>query len=288
MIGHAFDQSPGDGGNHPGAWPTLRERIDVSEISTLPPPPPGGGGASPFDDIRREDEDGNEYWLARDLQAVMGYQRWEDFLRIIERAIRSSENTGTYSEQAFSALTEKGTGGRDRLDYRLSRYAAYLVAMNGDPNKPQVASAQAYFAIRTREAEAATAKPMTELEMARKYLAALEREQAANKELEVTRPKATKWDRFCNADGLIGMTSLADILQVNVKTLTNWLVEVNLFRREVPRSGGARNLPRRPLQSSGHFAVKIETANGVSFSVAYATPRGVDLIVDMWGRRTEP
>lgn len=245
-----------------------------------------GSGDSPFDRIRREDERG-EFWLGRELQPMMGYAQWRDFDEVVNRAIRSAENTGTYSDQAFCALAQKGTGGAPRADYRLNRYAAYLVAMNGHPNKPQVAAAQAYFATKTREAEAATSKPMTEIEMARKYLAVLEREEQISKELEVAKPKAGKWDAFCNADGLIGMTELADILKSNVRTLTAWLVETGIFRRQTSANGGNRNLPRTTYQRSGHFEVKTETKNGFAFPVAYATPHGVDLVVDFWGRRTD-
>lgn len=242
-------------------------------------------GASPFDQARQEDEFG-EYWLARDMQALMGYDTWERFNQVINRAIRSSENTGTFSDQAFSEIPETGGDGAAQSDYRLSRYAAYLVAMNGDPNKPPVAAAQAYFAVRTREAEAATAKPMDELEMARKYVAVLEREQRLTKELAVAVPKAGKWDAYCNSEGLIGMTEVADILGLNVQTLTSWLVEINLFRRQVSANGGGRNMPRTGYQNSGHFAVKTESKNGQVFAVAYCTPRGVDLIVDFWGRHS--
>ncbi|MEV0584125.1 phage antirepressor KilAC domain-containing protein [Nonomuraea sp. NPDC050310] len=243
-------------------------------------------GDSPFDRIRREDEQG-EYWMARELQEVMGYDQWRRFEDSIERAVRSAENTATYSDQAFCRVRQEGTGGAPRSDYRLNRYAAYLVAMNGDPNKPQVAAAQSYFAVRTREAEIATNRPMSELEMARKYVAVLEREQQLAKELEVAKPKAGKWDAYCNSEGLIGMTEVADIFGTNVKTLTNWLVEINLFRRQVSKAGGSRNLPRTTSQNSGHFVVKTETNNGVIFPVAYATPQGVDLMADLWGRQTK-
>jgi DNA-damage-inducible protein D len=239
---------------------------------------------SPFDTIRRIDSDGSEFWSARDLQPLMGYSTWERFLGVIERATRSSENTGTYSDQAFSQIREEGTGGAPRLDFHLSRYAAYLVAMNGDPNKPAVAAAQAYFAIRTREAETATARPMSELELARRYLAAVEAEIAMTKELEVVRPKAGRWDEFCNSEGLIGMREVADHLKLHVNQLTRWLTEVNLFRTQKSR-GSNRNLPRKPYCDHGFFAVRLETTNNVSYPVAYVTPKGFDLIVDTWEKR---
>ncbi|MFI1677027.1 RhuM family protein [Streptomyces sp. NPDC020607] len=111
-------------------------------------------GTSPFDGICHLDTYGREHWSARQLMTLMGYARWEDFAgTVIDRAIRSAKNTGTYSDQAFSVVTERATGGRTRSDYHPSRGAAYLVALNGDPKKRQVADAQVYFTVRTREAE---------------------------------------------------------------------------------------------------------------------------------------
>lgn len=270
-------EAPGGSANTSQKGTGMSEAITVSS--------PVEPGTSPFDALRHEDEIG-EFWLARELQPVMGYAHWRDFDEVVNRAIRSAENTNTYSDQAFCAVTQKGTGGAPRADYRLNRYAAYLVAMNGHPNKPQVAQAQAYFATKTREAELnASAKPMSEIELARKYVAVLEREMQQRAELEVARPKAGKWDAYLNSDGLIGMTELADLLKTNVKALTNWLVDAGFFRRQTSENGGKRNMPRKSFQDAGHFAVKLETSNGRSFPTAYAAATGVDMIADAWERR---
>lgn len=119
-------------------------------------------GQSPFDAIRREGPDGGR-WSARDLMPVMGYDKWHNFQRVVDRAIRAAENTGTYSEQGFSRVREEGTGGAPRIDYHLDRAAAYLVAMNGDPSKTEVAQAQAYFAAMTRRAELGVAPAPREI-----------------------------------------------------------------------------------------------------------------------------
>ncbi|WP_329103227.1 phage antirepressor KilAC domain-containing protein [Streptomyces sp. NBC_01439] len=109
---------------------------------------------NPFDAIRQVRPDGSEVWSARALMLLMGYDRWHNFQTAIERAIRAAENTGTFTPEAFYRLREEGTGGAPRTDYLLNRYGAYLVALNGDPvKKPLVAAAQAYFVVRTRQAE---------------------------------------------------------------------------------------------------------------------------------------
>lgn len=120
-------------------------------------------GTSPFDAIRRVREDGSEYWSARDLMPLLGYPTWQHFAPVIERAAAAAANQD--HEGLFTAIREN-SGGRPREDFRLIRFAAYLVAMNGDPRKAEVAAAQSYFAVRTREAEVRQrARELTRLEL---------------------------------------------------------------------------------------------------------------------------
>lgn len=124
-------------------------------------------GVSPFDAIHRLRPDGSEYWSARELQPLQGYSNWQNFTKAIERAKLAATNTGIDVESAFVQVAKltgvNKLGDQQRSDYELSRFACYLVAMNGDPGKPEVAAAQAYFAVRAREAEVRSVKLTVEL-----------------------------------------------------------------------------------------------------------------------------
>lgn len=124
-------------------------------------------GSSPFDAMREVRADGTEFWSARRIQPHMGYAEWRNFQTVIERARMAASNSGEDAQNLFVAVTKKGDG-RPQSDFELTRYAAYLVALNGDPSKPESASAQSYFVVRTREAETLSAlslgDPLDELD----------------------------------------------------------------------------------------------------------------------------
>lgn len=111
---------------------------------------------SPFDRLRKVDEFGNEYWSARDLYPHSGYSEFRKFEMVIRRAMQACRNNGENVELNFAETSEVSSAERGPSsikDYRISRYGAYLTFMNGDPNNHQIALAQSYFAIKTREAE---------------------------------------------------------------------------------------------------------------------------------------
>jgi hypothetical protein len=114
-------------------------------------------GRSPFDDVRRVEDDGTEWWSARELMPLLGYERWENFLNAMRRAMTSCRNIGINPPDHFREVTnmiEIGKGARRAsLDYHLDRVACYQTAMNGDPEKREIALAQAYFYVQTRRAE---------------------------------------------------------------------------------------------------------------------------------------
>lgn len=125
----------------------------------------------------------------------------------------------------------------------------------------------------------------SKLEMARDLVAALEAKEALEAANKVLAPKATKWDKVVNADGLIGMTAIADMIDLPVKDFTNWLVNIGVFRKQLSRFGSNQNMPRRTYQKAGYFEIKIENNGKVSYEVAYATLAGAEFILDQWEQR---
>jgi Phage antirepressor protein KilAC domain. len=175
--------------------------------------------ASPFDAIRHTRPNGGEYWSARELMPLLGYDKWERFEDAIERAAYAMKNLGNDVSAEASRLREPfGRTNQMGTNYHLSRYGAYMVAMNGDPRKQEIAAAQAYFAIRTREAE--TQLPdITSLEGISAILnagkAALNRALAAERRaLELEGP-AAQVATMREADGLQTITDLANALKVH-------------------------------------------------------------------------
>jgi len=112
---------------------------------------------SHLESCKRQTSQGAEYWMARDLLQTLGYTRWENFANVIERARMACESAGVNPDDQFRETTKGIAAGKgaevQRADYFLSRYACYLIAMNGDPAKPEVGYAQTYFAVQTRRQE---------------------------------------------------------------------------------------------------------------------------------------
>jgi hypothetical protein len=109
---------------------------------------------SPLDSIRQYDEKGGEFWKARKLQGLLGYKTWQKFEDAIDRAVLSCENSGELKANHFNHLPGSvKSSGRTGDDWRLSKNACRLIAMNGDPRKVEIALAQAYFSARVQEAE---------------------------------------------------------------------------------------------------------------------------------------
>ena len=110
-----------------------------------------------FESIKHIDEYGNEYWLARELQNVLEYKRWDKFCNVINNAQKACENSNYKVFEHFSQVgktSKMPNGGVKNLsDYKLSRYACYLIVQNSDPRKEVVALGQTYFAVQTRRQE---------------------------------------------------------------------------------------------------------------------------------------
>jgi DNA-damage-inducible protein D len=122
---------------------------------------PAIGGQS-FEDLKRTNNHGADYWSAREIQPLFGYSQWRRFESAVQRAISSCKRSGNAAEHHFASAGKPITGGKGAVqnvpDFHLSRFACYLIAQNGDSRKPEIALAQKYFAIQTRRQELSDAQ----------------------------------------------------------------------------------------------------------------------------------
>ena len=256
---------------------------------------------SPFDSIKRIGDDGAEYWSARDLMPLMGYGAWHNFMVPVERARKSSENVGMTCN--FNDVVKRSKGARGettRKDLHLDRMAAYLVAMNGDPNKPEVAAAQTYFAVQTRVAETqppALNLPQDYPSALRELASQVEATELAEKraqeqaelaakralEIEAQAPAVEKAAAHTASDDSKGRQAFAREVQqrgyqigVDIKHAAVYEL---LRRRGMLIAEGRKdsNNPTAEAVKNGWAELEQGVKNGHAWSMARLTPAGQDM-----------
>lgn len=240
------------------------------------------GSESPFDKIRQVDADGNEYWSARDLMPLLGYIAWQKFYDAIERAMLSAVSNGYDPNVLFIGAVKKYIIGQksqaEMQDYHLQRMACYLVAMNGDPRKPEVAAAQAYFAIRTRQAELAEIPDhATALEGWAKEIRAREE---ARKALAEAQPKVQAYDAWLDGQGVYLVGTAAKMLGFGPTKFWDWLYSQKIVMK-LPNQKRHRE-PYSEFIKNGWMASRPKSpseCNGIEgYSQTYITPKGIESI----------
>ncbi len=243
-----------------------------------------------FERLRRTSPNGGSYWSARDLMPVLGYSKWANLASIIsDRVIPSLENQ---NQPSLSHIAEVGKlaeraqgGGNAQQDFHISRLAAYLLAMNGDPRKPEIAAAQHYFAARTRQAE--TAKPatltLTRLQIAELLLESEREAEALRKKQLEDAPKVDAFDALMDSTTLYSVNEAAKLLGTGRERLFAFLRDAEVLMH-APSSW---NQPYQQHLDAKRFEVKTRTfdikhADGSvetrSSATTFVTGKGLEYI----------
>ena len=158
-----------------------------------------------FESIKHIDENGVEYWKARELMKVLQYSKWQNFKKIIDKAQISCKMAKNNVEDWFTGISKPiitGKGKKEFIeDYKLSRYACYLIVQNGDPRKEEISLGQTYFAIQTRKQEILETKAYEDMNEDEKRLYQRSLTKKGNYSLNQTAKKAgvKNFDKFHNA-----------------------------------------------------------------------------------------
>lgn len=207
---------------------------------------------SPFDAIRQTDGE-REWWSARDLMPLLGYEKWERFEARVQEAKIAADLAGVPNQfPGTGKMVRLGSGAiRELADYSMSRYACYVVAMSCDGRKQQVAEAKHYFAVKSREAEVAQPRQMSKAEMTLEVINMLEADVEAERvgrlkaeaQIEADRPMVAKAKAHSsNGQKLITRTEFArEIIaycaeleppvHVPYQQAMDFLHEINLFTK---------------------------------------------------------
>ncbi|UCR74422.1 ANT domain containing protein [Mycobacterium phage Ritam007] len=261
------------------------------------------GDQSPFDAGRIPCPQGGEArWSARWLMEQMGYSSWQKFEPIIERAKTAAASEG-FNVRTLFTQTVKKTGGRPEADYHVTRFAAYLIAMNGQPSKPEVAAAQTYFAVKTRQAEVQPAIPdittpegllaMTEMfaDTARKLVAVESEKKMLAAAIERDAPLVAKAEAHTGSDSDVHRQEFAREVQawgtkqgIDIKQadVLRFLGHIGLFIRGERSDTG--HATADALKRGLAFTHKDVARNGYAYAVGKLTPSGQDYA---WKRITK-
>lgn len=234
--------------------------------------------ASPFDAGRIPcPQGGEDRWSARWLMDQLGYPTWQHFEPVVERAKTTAHNEG-FNVRTLFTVNRENSGGRPRIDYSVTRYAAYLIAMNGSPSKQQVADAQHYFAVKTHEAEVAEAaapRELTDDEIIHRALTvSAQRIAALTEKVAELEPKGQFYDELMESDGTYSMLATSKII--------GW--GRNVMMRELRKSGvlQGNNLPYQ--RYAHHFKVvpgtyvRGDTGETVPTATTFVRPSGLDFL----------
>lgn len=236
-----------------------------------------------FDAYRHIRDNGTEYWSARDLQTLLGYEKWERFQDSIDRARASCGNAGNNPEDHFPGagkMVEIGSGAlREAKDFHLSRFGAYLVAMNGDPRKPEIAAAQTYFAQQTRRAEI---EQSPQFEIPATYAAALmlaatqaAELEAKDEQLAIAAPKVEAYELLLGCHTALTWEQVAKNFRIGRTTMLRNLKAAGVIQNNL--------LPYQKYMH--HFQVHYGTYTRNGVATAYYTVRVLPTGLAFLGRK---